>query len=361
MMQRNFLSTVFILVITTSIAHGAFVTVDDNRFYDDLSSGLRLVVERFNDDNDKFWRELAKKHDDYGFDLVRSTVTDRGAALSGNPNDGYHHFKMVLDYVDQKYHDNEIWIAYVTDNKELPQRIKTNKDQNNILYCMTVVTSPNALITSHMGIAKTMGGHVKNVRNVSVKLHSLAAEVMLHKNPLRRFMINAPAWIMESIIADAMPDGGLYVDTRERFAELLRLGDLTQNRALRSKDGKEIWQRIAEQKPNATDDEIRRETVEIIFAPYEREVKIKDGKKILFVEFQKKHPPIISLGHKDRIIFDDMKIFEPGTDEVFLTISRRDDSSRQVYNWMFTSPFYPSGNTHYIVVDLKKLAELKRD
>ena len=47
-------------------------------------------------------------------------------------------------------------------------------------------------------------------------LHSFAAKVMLLKNLHRRYMMNAPVPAMEELISKGLPDGSVFIATRER-------------------------------------------------------------------------------------------------------------------------------------------------
>lgn len=72
----------------------------------------------------------------------------------------------------------------------------------------------------------------------------------------------------------------------------------------------------------------------------------------------KKYPSLISVDIdketrfiKSFTLYDSERSTEP-----WLVI---DERNRQTYNWLYTGPFLPAGNTHYVVVDLNKLADAK--
>ena len=97
---------------------------------------------------------------------------------------------------------------------------------------VTVTTNANALITSHMGVTMSVEGAARRLKGhsqakgTSVDLHAFAAKVMLMRNPLRKYMINAPMRDMEKIIAKALPNS-IHVGTKEQEAIIMERKDLT--------------------------------------------------------------------------------------------------------------------------------------
>lgn len=328
------------------------VKVNDSLYYQDLlNEKIRLIIERLDDNNEKRWKELAELEMRYGFEMKTTIANEQKIKLSGHPLDGARHFKMVLDKVNRS--QNQVWIAYITDDLRIPfQSLEYREWEDSILYCMTVVTSPEALITSHMGINKTINGSRKNFRGSSLRLHSLAAKVMLSLNPHRRFMINAPAWVMESIIADALP-GGLYAGTREMKEELDRIANMSLNSYLKTEEGIAEKNKLIEsgyQEEKKLLDKLKKS-----YSSRFPDVERKGGKKESLWEFMNQNPPIISLGHNGKTMRGNMVIYEaPNREKVFLTIS---NDNKNIYQWMFTEPFQALGETHYIAVDLEKLAQ----
>lgn len=136
--------------------------------------------------------------------------------------DGILHAKLVLEQVNIS--KNDVWMAYVTSNPD-PHPILQGAGYafaNDIKMFVTVTSSPNALITSHMGISLSAEGSTdKEAKGISMDLHSFGAKVMKMLNPARSLMVNAPNILMEMIIGKAMPKGTVFVGTRE-MAEVLK-------------------------------------------------------------------------------------------------------------------------------------------
>lgn len=133
---------------------------------------------------------------------------------------------------------NEVWIAYLVESsfygdEETYIRQYNNNDkfkyytynrfinQNDpealtekIKMYVTVTSSKNAIITSHMGICLTAESVYRpRVRSISMDLHSFAAKVMKEIDAKKRFMVSVPISNMEMIIADSLP-GKVYIGTR---------------------------------------------------------------------------------------------------------------------------------------------------
>src|SRR5207245_1189108 len=72
------------------------------------------------------------------------------------PNiDGAAHFKLVLKDFESGVisKGNQLWIAYASD-VPVTEPVKFDRDSEHIEMYVTVITSPDALITSHMGISR---------------------------------------------------------------------------------------------------------------------------------------------------------------------------------------------------------------
>ncbi|MGI4851192.1 MAG: hypothetical protein ACRYGR_04560 [Janthinobacterium lividum] len=348
--------------------------IDNFTYYQDLiDKKARLIMERLDDNNIERWKNFASDEVTYGSELKISSAEKQKVTFSGFANDGAGHFKRVIDLypsINDGINNNQIWIAYITDNFDLTkQKLNYKEWEKSILYNMTVVTSPDALITSHMGISKTTHGVEKNFRGNSVGLHQFAAKIMLSLNSERRFMINAPAWVMESIIADALPEG-LYAGTREMKASLEKTANVSFKEWLSSKKGQAEKSRLLKLAKYSDEENIRKpvynedneaerqklqDQLLKSFNSLQQYVDRKGNKKETLNNFLEQHPPIISLGHKGKNIGREMTIYEsPASQNVFLKVSAENNS---IYKWMFTEPFEAAGTTHYIAVDLHKLTQ----
>lgn len=383
---------------------------------------LSLAMERINSANASLWKNYSTVQSNYRVANIASTELKKGTTA-----DGSCHFNKVLNQVS--YTDNEIWVAYVTKAVN-PQKIPNTmcdyccdglpkgkiKFAQDIEMFVTVTSSPNALLTSHLGITFSIEtvcfGRTKGV---SVDLHSFAAKVMLMRNPARRYMINAPVFQMEKMIIEALP-GAVFVSTREtqkeisdrkdvtlaefranheveiyeknlswaensmnsaarRLARELREFDLGQNpnredssEKIRARHADSITEFemiemdqsgnivISQEKLNAqVEYKIFRE-MEDFKNPYTflSDKNAKPGFQS-FLEVIANNPPILSVDRTTRIK-DQFTLYDPKDPQVpWLSV----DKSNENYQWLFKETFEPAGITHYMVVNLQSLANCK--
>ncbi|MEI8295665.1 MAG: hypothetical protein WCG04_03985 [Alphaproteobacteria bacterium] len=198
---------------------GDIVQKDPNFYVSKIKDRpLWLVMERITDDNYTDWKKYALQQDNQRFH-IRNTMG----------RDGTNHFFQV--FKETSYRDNEIWVAYVTRErnpqpnpvKNLPQLSNENLTDDRLDMFVTVTSNPNALITSHMGVSLTIANflritkHKNGSERISMDLHSFAAKVMLMRNPELRYMVNAPTAGMGRIIAKAVPQ--TFIGTKELSEE----------------------------------------------------------------------------------------------------------------------------------------------
>lgn len=79
---------------------------------------------------------------------------------------------------------------------------------------VTVTSSPQAWITTHLGIAKAVDSQL-NLNRVSMDVHSFAAKVMMMRNPDRLYMVNGPVYGMAKILENSMPKGFVFIGTTD--------------------------------------------------------------------------------------------------------------------------------------------------
>ena len=182
---------------------------------------LRLVMERVDDNNITFWKNYSsvESHGDY----------PNGTNMT---KDGSDHFRRVLGEISRL--ESEIWVAYVTHNQNPEKHRGSGGSDGDIEMFVTVTSTPEALITSHMGVSTSRASlkrSSKRPKGISIDLHSFAAKVMLMQNPKRRYMVNAPNDIMRSILAKALRTGDLFVGTKEDERTMQIREKTIQNRA----------------------------------------------------------------------------------------------------------------------------------
>jgi hypothetical protein len=367
---------------------------------------LWLAMERITDQNIEGWQHYASIQLKPNYDAPLPSP------------DGVKYFSRVLNEVYP--HKNEMWIAYVTamppnsdDHKfdgyaaekvspEDNKKFSIPTFPNQLKMFVTVVSSPSAKITSHMGISVTRENNYFPEKGISLDLHSFAAKVMLMRNPQRRLMLNAPTHLMESIMEKALPPKSVFIGTREMLTEYKRRQTLTienyqEEKQVFLKDELSQIDKIVEELQKAAqelkeqncfeeaeeylnggwlvlnennDFVISTKGVEKaklgcstnFFKEFEETKKYPSFESLLnyvknvpLAEYLSDHPAILSV---DRIEKAEewLRIYDPcDCQKLWLEINKEDTD----YNWMFTKPFKPGGTTHYVAVDLKALANCK--
>ncbi|MBW8308451.1 MAG: hypothetical protein K0M45_02220 [Candidatus Paracaedibacteraceae bacterium] len=182
--------------------------------------GLNFVMEKLTGNNLKFWQ------------AYRSAMFRVGATHGKTPQirqDYIQALKGFQNAIDAfKNGEGEVWIAYATHNSSTDGYNKMAQ----IEICMTVTTSPDVPIVTHMGIFKTplrglspetiqnaatieqfqdYGivkilnqvaeiGSLPSKPNLSLSLHKFAAQIILHLYPDKEVMITAPLKVMETFL-----------------------------------------------------------------------------------------------------------------------------------------------------------------
>lgn len=378
--------------------------LDDDLYYGKITGkNLWAVMERVNENNYRMW-------ENYG--TVQSGSRAADFARNFMPtytNDGSGHFHEVLKTIS--YKTNEMWIAYIT--RAFPQKIPNIISYNgqhlmksdykfvkDIEMFVTITSSPNALITSHMGISVSIEAVVGENRTtgLSIDLHSFAAKVMLLRNPNRKYMVTAPVFAMENIIMKTFSKG-VYIGTQEmkklmeerqrvtldefiaknenktkEFNEKIRKAAQRKikslNEALTEGENIEdlevgLYVELKDGKFIASDDKIIKginnkmyEEFIMYKNPYsfgQKHWKIKEKKHTDdFLKAMEKYPPILSVDDI-KSITNKFIIYNPETQTPWLSVNNTNPN----YKWMFERVFKPQGVTHYIVVDLVELANSK--
>lgn len=370
---------------------------------------LWLVMEKIDDKNLEFWQKYAGVQDN------PRVLLDLFQRFPKYSSDGADHFASVLSKVDPN--KNEIWVAYVTSGEKPRHITKEDVDGyfdpsyktktgffDNIVMFVTIASSPQALITSHMGVSASYEGLMRDIRGVSKDLHSFGAKVTIMRNPDRKYMVNAPNTLMGSILAKAVPKGSFFAGNRELpdilEKEINRIEEKIQNASDKDKMRKDILEmakldqeienrRLMRAKGRFENKEIdEKEYLEIkarILDPenLNRNFLTVDNDENIFISdelVEKKlrqeledtygmtrikpgydllksyGPQLISVDGSDgKTAENKMTIFDKDNlEEPWLVIDRGNPN----YDWIFTEPFEPMGRTYYIAVDLKALADI---
>ena len=316
--------------------------------------GLFLVMERVTRRNLDLWCQYARIQHQFAEKDSRKTTrkNEAGQVLPPLPPlAGIHHFELVLE--DSKsdkisLNHNEVWVAYITSD-EAPQHIPDYmKNYSNgkgfpfaqsIKMFVTIASSKEALLTSHMGISYSVESTFqKRPPQISMDLHSFGAQVMRRRNPERRFMMNAPVFGMARILIKALPPRSVFVGTIEMRKHMLE-GISISFDEFRKKD------------LNSEKDEF---DFKMFRNPYLSPLSEK-GDSEEFLGLMKDHPPLLSFGDGDGVaIKDHVTIYKPGEDHsVWMSIEKGNPS----YEWLFTEPFQAAQRTYFVLTRLDALAD----
>ncbi len=397
--------------------------VDDGLYFARMAShpDLYLAMEKVNHENyDRWYRYAQLQGNPRIIGYVQSVSKASGKPIS--IGDGTVHFKSALESIDPK--KNEMWIAYITRDarpQHIPPSMRLYKPKDieqvnapfakDIQMFVTVTSSHDALLTSHIGVAASAESILSRQRTpgVSMDLHSFGAKVMQMRNPRRRYMINAPAPAMAIILLEALPKG-VFIGTRQMREEMqtslsLTLQDFEEKnpnlretflKAALSGDSQKMDHlnaQLAKMEDNSEKEKfvgsvsLKGSALEIgpnglyyisqakaqslaqkelerrfsfeknpYWMPEKSNPRGKQDSRA-FLELMEKHPPILSVQYLEGRQ-EALTIYEPQRPtKVWLEV-RRDDPA---YNWLFFSEAsYPSGTTCYCLTDLLELAPARR-
>ena len=384
------------------------------------NNNLWLVMERITQRNIDDWKTYINAQSSSRVVGRISMMVDASGkpVQKGSTSDGSGHFKLVLNETD--FRNNELWVAFVSKSEKRPTGIfdmgaygESSFEKidhpfaKDVLMTVTVASNPQALLTSHMGISASYEGtKLGRPKGISVDLHSFAAKVMLERNPARKYMINAPVLMMEQILANALPPESMFVGTKEMLKAFQDRQDLTLEAYKQQHPEKiEEIQRKTRKRAEAQQRNMENQLTEALedseeMEAFKQDIKKKefltwDGKQTLSIDQAKvekaiqeaiegnwnrhktpygvggldgnpnnltmkglmeTYPPILS-SDDGKSFKDKLVIFDKNNPEKpWLTI---DSQNRSTYDWMFTQPFKPAGFTHFIAVDLARLATVR--
>lgn len=381
---------------------------------------LRLVMERVDSRNIDLWKTyICWQSCPWVVRRVWCRTDKNGKQLQGGTvADGSNHFKMVLS--EAGWDKNEIWVAYITAEQSpvgIPAEMSaysasdiydlSNAFAAGVKMFVTITSNPEALVTSHMGIAASAESTGNRPKGISVDLHSFGAKVMRMRNPQRRYMINAPVWEMEKIMIDGLPQGSVFVGTREMQKGLEAVEPLTYEDFIKSPEAELIAEKMqslmvnwkaqlpeilesirvrCQNDPSSLEESMqyflkkcREDGFQVVddqfvVCPEALQKKIEEDLQYKFrlakrpydikrieeglLPFMKKCPPLLSVDGDNGMCFEKtLKIYDSQTpSQLWLTVG---EHNKDTYAWLFAVPFQPAGCTHYIAVDLVRLADAK--
>ncbi len=323
-------------------AYPGIKKISDDLYVGKAADQFYLAMERVNHSSVYNWKEYAY--------LQKSSLSNE---LQYLPNtDGSSHFASVLAaYISGEIpSSNEVWVAYAS---RIPVIAKAKLDTSGALrnpdveMFVTVVSSPEALITSHMGISRTVEAAEDLQRKLSTRkkhpdqsvyLHSFAAKVMKLRDPKKFYMLTAPAQVMRDILFKKMPNNTVFVGD-SLYQEGIEAAQKDPGTLLL----KESFEKDEDETQQEFEQRLAKEK-EVMY----RLDKIQD--KILLLQT---NPPRI------------VRVIDPqNRRKQTFTIQKPDksnlvtfDQNSSIYQWMFSEPFANRGlRLPYVLVDLDALA-----
>ncbi len=379
-------------------------------------NNLYGVIERLSDENIEDWKRYAH---------VQISSYKIGQEYLSHFNDsGSSYFYKVIE--EKSHKDNEIWIIYLTSNstpiydpkkfqfytintideyKKITDAKSFFSVPTDIKIFTTITSHRNALISSHMGISKTIESIINSFKKsekyktISMDLHSLGAKFILMKDPKKRLMITAPVRAMTKIMIENLPIKSLSIGTKEMMLKFNETKKITyeeykdQNKSLckcieisvngAADDELTLWQeKIQKNGTTKTVEEFQKNKEKIkyleqkndnfIISP-ERVERMKEINlrkwfnihrinhfnclfEILkmdiekFINFIDQNISLISTMDNPN---ETITIYDPTNPDLKLITITQENSS---YTWMFNKIFKPGDYTPYVAIDLHVLA-----
>lgn len=321
-------------------SYSGVTTISDDLYVGKVADEFYVAIERVDKSNIDMWKQYARIQWFCGQKFHSKYLPDLG---------GIEFFKMVLDQYKKGIIKpcNELWIVYAS-NKPVSSKAQLNVDvfSDKILnpsiemFC-TVITSANALITSHMGMSRTIeaaydleqGSTTRKKHSYqSMYVHSFAAEVFQMINPQKRYMLFTPLPLMRSIVLRKMPMNTVFIGDN-RYQERLKAVQ---------KDPKILVDEsvLTDMKKQKTSLEYGQLVTKIAQQMYDY---LACAEKINLL---KTNPPRIIKSQQGFIIQKPDK-------ELLVEIF----PDTEIYQWLFTRPYQTDGiDIPYILVDLAALA-----
>ncbi len=316
--------------------------INDDLYVGKVADKFYLAMERVTPETVGDWLRYAK----------RQVVAGERVNFKSLPSlDGSQHFQLVLEeYKSNVIHQkaNELWIAYASDIP-VTKRAELNTDEGDenphIEMFVTAITSPDALITSHMGISRTWEGALgldrtpptrKKHPDQSLHLHSFAAKVMKLKDPRKVYMLTAPATAMRDIIIKKMPAGSVFVGD-SLYQNRLEAAEKDRSILLSPYDLKERKNESADKRQERLKKEAQSkydyykipERISLLKSNPPRIIRTRDGMQQTFTLQNPDASPLVTF-----------------------------DQSSPIYQWMFTRAYQDMVlHLPYILVDLDTLAQ----
>ena len=202
------------------------VMENENLYVVQIDQQLYLGMERVYPNTRRLleWSDYANRQLAMGKDLKINT-------------DGFDHFVQAVNgYISQSiFPSNELWILFAS-NQPIVGMIDLPQIYQSIEMFCSVITSPNARLTSHLGISRSceslQKAPIRRPFPMSIYLHALGAKIMRMRDPKKVALITVPVKLMLGILGKFVPQEGIFVaentdlcDTLEKGFRSLNLGN----------------------------------------------------------------------------------------------------------------------------------------
>ena len=375
-----------------------------------------FVFERLSVKNQKKWKGFIKKELEpfekganwYNRELPSGFIEEKKEKHTipkAFNSEGAIFFNEAMNHSDNLLkNNNEIWITYITAEKDILYSPKSKPKK--ILMYVAVITSKDALISTHMGVSRSFYSFDKEApqySRMSMPLHSFAAQALLFRDPNKVYMMTFPSFGMEKIFIKSMSkssngEPAIFIGEKRDTDLILKRKDKEREDILRFESvKKEIRSccnplELEDETEDETEDEINecrkynpsltmQEFKEYYFKKKGSDIQKPKGycalKSIYSYKFPLYISAMLSLVDKEEDFFPlleehpsaleihystcqpkEIKIYKPSKNPKDLLFSVS-STKPENYQWIFSPPFSSrSFNTHDILVDLNALADL---
>ena len=315
--------------------------VSDDLYVGKVAEGFYVAMERVDNNNIERWENYATSQKKKNVGTLKYRPDKVGVSSF---------IEVLQKYWGWKHNNinNELWIAYASDipvAKKATLETEENAKNPHIEMFFTVVTSPDAFLTSHMGISRTWeaaldmetagSARIKQA-DQSMHLHSFAAKVMKMRDPKKIYMLTPPATIMREIILKKMPSNSVFVGDSLYQAQLEQAAKdpkILLSYIDLEKDSDETVQdydaRVKRQTQEAYNSSDIKDKIPLLKSNPPRMIRIKDKKNQKFTILYPDGKPLVTF-----------------------------DQSSPAYHWIFTQTYGDFGlRLPYVLIDLGKLAQ----
>ena len=323
--------------------------INDDLYVGKVNDDFYLVMERIDENNIADWRK---------YTTIQRQIGERmGLKLLPN-TDGSARFEKILTQKENAkgFSKDELWVAYasskpVTKKASLDTYGKQPRNPSIEMF-MTVITHPDAKITSHMGISRTWENaealekvppQAKKQPDQSIHLHSFAAKVMKTRYPEKVYMMTSPVRVMRAILANKMPSNSVFIGDNLYQAEVEKIKN-DPSLLLPKFVLKEVQNETPEERKKRLQERVVREYAFYNIDEKSDQLTTNPPRIIRTREGRNQTLTILNPDKTELVTFDNFSL----------------NNARWTYNWIFGENYRDNGIfIPYVLVDLEKLARAK--